>query len=194
MGRSLPWSEAIDKIFRRFGNYVLEFETGMLWYVVGAVPSHVIRRLFYRLCGMKIGKNSAIHMFLRIYNPSGISIGEGTIVGEQVVLDGRAPLRIGNHVDIASRVMVYNSEHDIHSEDFGPIEQAVEIGDYAFIGPQAIILPGVKIGKGAVVGAGAVVTKDVAPNGIVGGVPAKEIGTRRQTDLHYKLGRPRLFQ
>ena len=63
-----------------------------------------------------------------------------------------------------------------------------------FIGPRAIILPGVKIGKGAVVGAGAVVTKDVAPFKVVGGVPAKEIGERKNKNPNYKLGRARLFQ
>ncbi|MCR4305614.1 MAG: acyltransferase, partial [Candidatus Daviesbacteria bacterium] len=74
------------------------------------------------------------------------------------------------------------------------ISAPVEIGDYVFIGPRAIILPGVKIGKGAVVAAGAVVTKNVQENMIVGGVPAEVIGERKVKDLHYKLGRARLFQ
>ena len=43
------------------------------------------------------------------------------------------------------------------------------------IGANATILPGVKLGRGCVVGAGAVVTKDVEPNTIVGGIPAKVI-------------------
>jgi maltose O-acetyltransferase len=90
--------------------------------------------------------------------------------------------------------MIYNSEHNIHSEDFEAIEEPVEIGDYVFIGPRVIILPGVKIGKGAIVAAGAIVTKDVDEYAIVGGVPAEIIGERKQKDLHYKLGRTRLFQ
>lgn len=63
-----------------------------------------------------------------------------------------------------------------------------------FIGPRAIILPGVKIGKGAVVAAGAVVTKDVEKFTIVGGVPAKVVGERKNKNPSYKLGRARLFQ
>ncbi|KKQ96441.1 MAG: Acetyltransferase, partial [Candidatus Woesebacteria bacterium GW2011_GWA1_39_12] len=70
----------------------------------------------------------------------------------------------------------------------------VEIKDYVFIGPRAIILPGVSIGRGAVVAAGAVVTKNVPDFAIVGGVPAKVIGERKNKNLNYRLGRARLFQ
>ena len=172
MGRSLTWQHAMQKILFRIYSYWLEFETAMLWYVVGAVPIHMTRRFFYRLAGVKIGKNSTIHMFAQMYDPSGISIGNDTKVGTQAVLDGRDTLKIGNHVDIASRVMIYNAQHAIQHEDFGMETAQVVIEDYVFIGPGAIILPGVTIGKGAVVGAGAVVTKDVAPMTVVGGVPA----------------------
>ena len=89
----------------------------------------------------------------------------------------------GNHVNIGSSVMIYNSEHDIDSEDFHAISAPVEIEDYVFIGPRAIILPGVTVKKGAVVGAGAVVTKDVEEFKIVGGVPARIIGERKNKDL-----------
>jgi len=70
----------------------------------------------------------------------------------------------------------------------------VKIEDYVFIGPRVIIQPGVKIGYGAIVAAGAVVTKDVLPYSIVGGVPANIIGERKLKNLHYRLGRARLFQ
>ena len=133
-------------------------------------------------------------MGARFYLPINITIGNGTIIGDHCFLDGRAKLTIGDNVDIASYVLIYNSEHDVHSENFDPTHEPVEIGDYVFIGPRAIILSGVKIGKGAVIAAGAVVTSDVKPFEIVGGVPAKVIGERKNKDPHYKLGRARLFQ
>ncbi len=193
MGNQLSWDVALGKIFRRFGSYFEDVE--LLWLsLVAYVPFHTFRRVFFGLAGVKMGRNSTIHVGAKFYQPSGVTIGEGTLVGDHAVLDGRAPLTIGDHVDIASQVMIYNSEHDINAADFGPIEEPVVIEDYVFIGPRAIILPGVTIGKGAVVGAGAVVTKDVASGKIVGGVPAKEIGERKLQTYTYRLGRPRLFQ
>src|ERR1035437_3835153 len=75
------------------------------------VPSHYFRRFAYRICGIKIGKGSAIHMGASFYYPPNISIGEDTIIGEKVVLDGRDKLVIGNHVDLASEVIIYNAQH-----------------------------------------------------------------------------------
>jgi acetyltransferase-like isoleucine patch superfamily enzyme len=193
-GRSLNSSQIWQKILRRMAAIYLEFVTGFLWWGVGEMPIHHFRRFFYRLFGMKIGQGSSVHMRVRIYDPRNISIGEDTIVGESVVLDGRASLIIGNHVDIATGAMIYNGQHDIRDPEFKAVNKTNVIEDYAFIGPNAIILPGVTIGKGAVVGAGAVVTKNVEPMSIVGGVPAKEIGKRDLKELSYRLGRARWFQ
>lgn len=193
MGRRLSATGVIYKIINRFYNYFLDLELFLLR-LIGLIPVHFIRNFFYRLDGMKIGKWSHIHMGAQFFNPVNIKIGEDTIVGQGVFLDGRDKLIIGDHVDIASEVMIYNSEHNVNSEDFKAICGGVEIGDYVFIGPRAIILPGIKIGKGAVVAAGAVVTKDVDEFTIVGGVPAAVIGERKLKDPHYKLGRARLFQ
>lgn len=192
-GRKLSFQEVLVKVGNRIANIFLDLELMLLRWV-GYVPFHCLRRFFYRASGVKIGKGSTIHMWCNFFKPQGITIGEDTIVGDHAFLDGRAPLRIGNHAAIASQVLIYNSEHDIQSEDFRAIEEPVEIGDYVFIGARAIVLPGVKIGRGAVVAAGAVVTKDVPEFAIVGGVPAKVIGERKTKDPHYILGRARLFQ
>lgn len=193
MGKKLTLGQAIPKIINRFCNCWLDFELMLLRWV-GHFPFHCLRRSFYKLAGVKIGKGSTIHMWAGFFEPKNISIGEGSIIGDHVFLDGRERLIIGNHVDIASGVMIYNSEHDLKKEDFSAIEEPVEIGDYVFIGPRVIILPGVKIGKGAVVAAGAVVTKDIPAFAIVGGVPAKVIGERKNKKPKYRLGRARLFQ
>lgn len=183
----------IKKVIIRIESVFLEFGVFIL-HCVGNFPSHLIRRYFYRLTGMKIGKGSTIHSGLSLYDPSGITIGNDTIIGEKSTLDGRDLLKIGNHVAISSAVMIYNSEHDINSPTFSAITAPVIINDYVFIGPRAIILPGVTIGQGAIIAAGAVVTKSVIPFAIVAGVPARAIGERQLKDLHYRLGRARWFR
>ncbi|HKB88276.1 MAG TPA: acyltransferase [Patescibacteria group bacterium] len=192
-GKKLTINQAIPKIFNRFYNYFLDFELMVLRWV-SHVPFHTIRKFFYILSGMKIGKGSVVHMWANFFDPTGILIGDDTIIGDHVFLDGRAKLTIGNHVDMASSVMIYNSEHDLEKENFEARTEPVTIEDYVFIGPRAIILPGVKVGRGSVVAAGAVVTKDVPDFAIVGGVPAKIIGERKNKNPSYKLGRARLFQ
>lgn len=196
-GQRLTTSQVKEKAIDRFFNIALELQVFIL-HCVSNVPSHFFRKFCYKLAGMKIGQGSTIHTGARFYEPKNIVIGNDTIVGERAVLDGRSELIIGNHVDIASEVMIYNSEHNIEAEHFASVESVVKapvsIEDYVFIGPRVIILPGIKIGKGAIIGAGAVVTKEIPPFAIVGGVPAKIIGERRNKDLHYKLGRARLFR
>ncbi len=193
MGRELTNEQASQKIINRIFNYWLDFELMMLRWT-GHIPLHTIRKIVYRFAGVRIGKGSTIHMWANFYDPRNIEIGRDSLIGDHVFLDGRSNIKIGNHVDIASSVMIFNSEHDLNSSDFVAHNDIVEIGDYVFIGPRAIILPGVKIGKGAVVAAGAVVTKPVEDFSIVGGVPAKEIGERKNKNLNYVLGRARLFQ
>lgn len=192
-GKTLTVSGIITKSFNRFSTVLLELEVYLL-HLAGYIPLHRVRRFFYRLAGVKIGKGSALHMGIIFYNPRNIEIGEDSIIGEGSVLDGREKLSVGNHVDVASEVMIYNCEHNIHDRDFSANSAKVIIQDYVFIGPRAIILPGVTLRKGAVVGAGAVVTKDVEEFAVVGGIPAVRIGERKQKDLHYKLGRAAWFR
>jgi len=193
MGDKLTLGQTIKKIFNRFYNYYLDFKVALLW-CLGYIPSHIFRKLLFRLAGVKLGKKSTIHIGARFYQPKNISIGKGTIIGDHVTLDGRDKLTIGSHVDIASQVMIFNGKHNVHSDDFHPIHAPVTINDYVFIGPKAIVMPGVTIGKGAIVAASAVVTKDVPEKTIVAGIPAKEINKRKVKELKYRLGRPRLFQ
>jgi maltose O-acetyltransferase len=192
-GKELSGSDVFRKITFRLYKTVVEFEV-MLLHWFGNVPSHLFRRLVYAMAGIRMGTGSTIHTGARFYNPSKIRIGADTIVGERATLDGREDLIIGDHVDIASEVMIYNAHHDINDEYFSPVVKPVHIHDYVFIGPRAIILPGVTIGKGAIVAAGAVVTKDVAEGEIVAGVPAKSIGKRKRENLNYRLGRADWFR
>ena len=88
-----------------------------------------------------------------------------------------AEIRIGNNCLIGPDVGVYTAGHRLEPEGrtLDVYGMPITIGNDVWIGGHSTILPGVSIGDGAVVAAGAVVTKDVEPNTIVGGVPAKVI-------------------
>ncbi len=193
VGEPLDSKNIIPKFINRVNTIGLEFWLLVLR-IVGYVPIHTIRKMFYILSGIDMPLDSTIHLGANFFNPSNIKIGHDTIVGDHCFLDGRSSLIIGNHVGIASQVLIYNDEHDIHSSDYGNSFGPVTIEDYVFIGPRVIILPNTKIGKGAVVAAGAVVTKDIPDFEIWGGVPAKKIGDRGVNKLDYRLGRAMLFQ
>lgn len=192
-GKKLNLGVAITKIINRFFSIFVDLQIYFLK-IISKVPSHSFRNFFFRMSGIKIGRGSTFHVGAQFFYPKNIKVGEGTIIGYGIFIDGRDKVAIGSHTDIASEVMIYNSEHDLSDPDFSAIHAPVSIGDYCFIGPRAIIMPGVTIGNGAVVAGGAVVTKDVPDMAIVGGVPAKIIGERKLKSLKYKLGRPRLFQ
>lgn len=111
---------------------------------------------FYTDCGknIHIGKRVFINMGCKFQDQGGIFIGDGALIGHNVVL---ATL---NHA---------MSPHDRGTMIPAPIH----IGKNVWIGSNSTILPGVTIGDGAIVAAGAVVTRDVPENTIVGGVPAR---------------------
>jgi acetyltransferase-like isoleucine patch superfamily enzyme len=192
-GHSLSFSTALNKAIIRVYNWYIDFILMIINYF-GHCPLWSVRKLVYSLAGVKIGQGSKIHIYCRFFEPKNITIGQDSIIGEMAFLDGRAKLSVGDHTDIASQVLIYNSENDINDPTFKANIAEVKIGNHVFVGPRAIILPGVTIGDGAVIAAGAVVTKDVPPLKIYGGVPAKEIGNRGLTDPTYHLGRSRLFQ
>ncbi len=192
-GGRLTWQQGMAKIYTRLESYLLDFGL-LLLHLTTWIPLHSVRNFFWRLSGLNLGKHSTLHTGIRVFDPRRIRVGEGTIIGFACFIDGRDQVRIGNHTDIASEVMIFSQEHDLSSPNFQAIGAPVHIGDYVFIGPRAIILPGVSIGDGAVVAAGAVVTKNVEAGSIVGGVPAKVIGERSLKTPHYKLGRFKLFQ
>lgn len=102
----------------------------------------------------------------------------GDIVITQNFTGDRGRLLIGNNVSIGPRCTLVVVSHPNFSEIRSKIKEKkreIIIQDNAWIGAGVIILPGVTIGGNSIVAAGAVVTKNVAPNTIVGGIPAKEI-------------------
>ncbi|KRM95594.1 2,3,4,5-tetrahydropyridine-2-carboxylate N-succinyltransferase [Liquorilactobacillus aquaticus DSM 21051] len=113
---------------------------------------------------VEIGDNAVIMMGAVIN--IGAEIGANSMIDMGAVLGGRAIVGENCHIG-AGTVLAGVVEP--------PSAQPVVVEDGVLIGANAVVLEGVRIGKGAVVGAGSVVTKDVAPNTVVVGMPAKKI-------------------
>lgn len=152
---------------------------------ISTIPSHFIRKklLQYVFC-MKLTKTTVIYKGLTVIDPWKISIGEGSIIGDDNILDGRGGLWIGNHVNLSSQVRIWTGEHDVQGKGFEYSGGAVRVGNRVWISGNVTVLPGITIGDGAVIASGAVVTGDVEPFAIYAGVPARKIGDRNG-EIHY---------
>ena len=158
---------------------------GLLYLPVSIIPGTFGWRLRALILGRKavLGKNVMIDEFVRIDKPERLEIGDSSFVGRSAFIHAGGGVRIGRDVLIGPGVKVWSVDH-CFSERMVPIRQQghefaqVVIGDDVWIGVDSVILKGVTVGHGAVVGAGSVVTKDVEAFGIVGGVPARVIGSR----------------
>lgn len=88
------------------------------------------------------------------------------------------PIRIGSNVLFGPHVQVYTATHPIDASERRKgteFAKSITIGDDCWIGGGAIIMPGITIGDRCIVGAGAVVTKDILPDTMVVGNPAKPV-------------------
>jgi acetyltransferase-like isoleucine patch superfamily enzyme len=129
---------------------------------------------------MRIGRGFAVHSRVTrtqlATGPNGrLTIGNDVGINEGVDIAAEREITIGDDVTIGDFVAIHDS--DYHEVWPGrPVTVApVVIGRNAWLGRRATVLRGVTIGANAVVAAGAVVTADVAPNTLVGGVPARFI-------------------
>lgn len=127
-----------------------------------------------------MGKNVTIHFRTEVRCPERLTLGDGTIIGDNAILDARRGLTMGRNVNLSSNVSIYTLQHDPNfdrpPED--KVKFSVEIDDRVWLGSNVIVLPGVHIGEGAVCCAGCVVTKDVEPYSVVAGIPAKRVSER----------------
>jgi acetyltransferase-like isoleucine patch superfamily enzyme len=116
-------------------------------------PSFLVKNIFYRMLGIKVGKDAAI----------GLMVMMDTFYPEQI--------EIGNNVIIGYNSTLLGHEFLISEYRIGKII----IGDNVLIGANSTVLPGVTIGEGAVISAMSLVNRDIPPHSFFGGVPVREI-------------------
>jgi acetyltransferase-like isoleucine patch superfamily enzyme len=169
----------IDNIrVKLFINGLYVFLVSTFFSLMSLMPAF-IRNLVLRMVVKKVGSNVFFDHKVYIKFPHLLTIGSDVSINRGVEFysefQSSAKIELGSNIRIAPNVTFFAGGHDISTIDYPHVGGDIRVEDDVWIGASAIILQGVVIGKGAVVAAGAVVTKDVPPNMLVAGVPAKVI-------------------
>ena len=149
------------------------------------LPIHVgsrVRVYILRLAGFHIGPGCVMWGTPTITGDGDLyrklTIGQGCWFNVACFFDLGAPISIGDQVAIGHQVMILTTSHKIgpQGQRAAALEaRPVTINSGVWLGARCTILPGVTIGAGAIVAAGAVVSRDVPPNTMVAGIPARVI-------------------
>jgi maltose O-acetyltransferase len=134
-----------------------------------------LRRKLLSLLGNRFGEGTVVWGG-SYFGGGKLTTGSACFINRSCHFDFNESITLGRNVVVGHHVTFITAEHQIGdaTRRAGPLlGKPIAIGDAAWIGANVTILPGVVIGSGAVVGAGAVVTKDVPPDVVVAGVPAK---------------------
>ena len=145
-----------------------------------------IRYYFVKMIFKKTGKDVIIKNKCYFGNGARLSVGDRTQLGQNAKLGGK--ITLGNDILMGPDIVIMATSHAFSSVEI-PInqqgaseEKEVIIGDDVWIGTRVIILPGVEIGSHSIIASGAVVSKSFPSYSIIGGVPAKLIKSRLDTE------------
>lgn len=135
-----------------------------------------IRAIFSRLIGKPVDKS------FRLFPPFYTNCGKNTTVGKRVFINtgchfqDQGGITLGDGTFLGNNVVLTTMNHDFDPQQRSTTYPApIVIGKNVWIASSVTVVPGVTIGDGAIVAAGAVVTRDVPPNTIVAGVPARVV-------------------
>ena len=141
-----------------------------------------LRPRLYRLGGLRIGSGTVLSGALHITGSGSPSeclrIGKNCYINEWVSFNLGGDIVLEDGVSVGMESLFITVTHAMGRPVFraGKTEcKSIRIGCGAWLGARVVILPGVTVGAGAVIGAGAVVTRDVPPNVLAAGVPARVI-------------------
>jgi acetyltransferase-like isoleucine patch superfamily enzyme len=115
----------------------LEYVAGLF---VAKLPSYRLHHALYRAAGLTLAPMAHIHKGLELRRPSGVTIGEDTVIGFDSILDGRSGLVLGKHVNLSSEVAIWTLQHDHRDPLFSAVGAPVHVGDYAWLSFRATIL------------------------------------------------------
>ena len=157
-----------------------------LWWLVQSIlfsnsPQFMygFRRFILRLFGAKIGKKVIIRPTAKITYPWKVSIGDFSMIGDDVVLYSLGEIEIGKNVVISQKSYLCAASHDYLKSDFPIFAKKITIEDQCWLATDVFVAPGITIEKGTVVGSRSSVYKNLPSNKVCMGNPAKIIRERK---------------
>jgi putative colanic acid biosynthesis acetyltransferase WcaF len=157
-----------------------------LWQVVEATlfrpsppPLHAWRRALLRLFGAEIHPTAHVYPTARIWAPWNLRLEAHACLSWGVDCYSVDRITLRSQALVSQHARLVTASHDIRDPRFRLVTRPIEIGPGAWVCAYAYVGPGTSLGEGAVVAATATVVRDVEPWTVVGGNPARPIGTRR---------------
>lgn len=163
------------------GNKVRRFIWILVWTLAARwtpVPLHGWRCVLARFFGAKLGKRVALYPSASVWAPWNLTMGNRSCLAEGVRCYNVETVSIGSDVVVSQYAYLCTASHDPHHADFTLIGSPITIAKGAWIAAEAFLSPGVTVEARAVVAARSVVVRNVEPNIIVGGNPAKPLRMR----------------
>lgn len=180
--------ETKDSKYKQENGYVYSAKDEAIFNIVKDTVHHVEilnklsnseiqrRRDFLRTFVAKLDEGAMINSPFYMEFANHLEMGVNSFINYDCIMLNNAMVKLGDNVLVGPKVSFYTAMHPIDAkqrEQWLVYAKPITVEDNVWIGGSATILGGVTIGKNAIVGAGAVVTKDVEPNTIVVGNPAR---------------------
>ncbi|MDD7986905.1 WcaF family extracellular polysaccharide biosynthesis acetyltransferase [Lentisphaera marina] len=169
---------------RKYSNK--EMVLRILWSYIGTILFRMSfrtmfkwRNLILSLFGAKIGKNVHIYNTASIYFPWNLDIGDYSAIGESTQIYNLGKVTIGQHVTISQNSHLCAGSHDYHTSAMTLTKLPIKIEDNVWVCTDSFIGPNTNIKKNSIIGARSAVFKNVPPNQIWGGNPAKYLKDRK---------------
>jgi acetyltransferase-like isoleucine patch superfamily enzyme len=177
---------------------VLRYDIG-IWFVgliTNWLPDNRItiklRGFLFKPFIYKCGKSFTLAKNVQLKSTNKLVIGDNVYLASGVWLNAMGGLTIGDEVVMGPYVVLSTGTHQFKNGSArfgGSIFESISIGRGSWLASHVSVRAGVKIGAGVLAAAHAAITKDVPDNVIVGGVPAKIIGPRRDTDAKVRFSK-----
>ena len=155
---------------------------GIAWLVLARWTPPPLRRwrnLVLRAFGARLHPTANVYPSARIWYPPNLEMEAEAALGPDVICYSMAPIQIGRRAIVSQRAHLCAGTHDIDDPKFQLMARPITIGEGAWIAAEAFVGPGVTVGANAVLGARAVTVKNLDPDGVYGGNPARKIRDRR---------------